>query len=126
MNGAEDTYIDLTKSVDKHHTLAQQCLLLSVNVLGSDRLFPEKGTNLQAGVHNINLINNNYVYHLCNFAALNILNFLREYTTYTDEDVIVRDVDMSIIDMTEYGESAKFSQKVIFSDGTSTEDVISV
>ena len=126
MNGAEDTYIDLTKSVDKHHTLAQQCLLLSVNVLDSDRLFPEKGTNLQAGVHNINLVNNNYVYHLCNFAALNILNFLREYTTYTDDDVVVRDVDMSVIDMTEYGESVKFSQKVIFSDGTSTEDVIRV
>lgn len=126
MNGAEGTYIDLTKSVDKHHTLAQSCLLLSVNVLGSDRLFPKKGTNLQAGVHNINLINNNYVQHLCNFAALNILNFLKEYTTYTDDDIVVRDVDMSIIDMAEYGESAKFSQKVMFSDGTSTKDVISV
>ena len=126
MNGAEDTYIDLTKSVDKHHTLAQSCLLLSINVLGSDRLFPEKGTNLQAGVHNINLINNNYVYHLCNFAALNILDFLREYTTYTDDDILVSDVDMSVIDMAEYGESVKFAQKVVFSDGTSTEDVISV
>lgn len=126
MNGAGDTYIDLTKSVDKHHTLAQQCLLLSVNVLGSDRLFPEKGTNLQAGVHNINLINNNYVQHLCNFAALNILSFLKEYTTYTEGDVEVSDVDMALINMTEYGESAKFSQKVIFSDGTSTNDVISV
>lgn len=126
MNGAEDTYIDLTKSVDKHHTLAQSCLLLSVNVLGSDKLFPEKGTNLQAGVHNINLINNNYVSHLCNFAALNILNFLKEYTTYTDDDVVVSDVGMYIIDMAEYGESARFSQKVVFSDGTSTQDVISV
>lgn len=126
MNGAEDTYIDLTKSVDKHHTLAQSCLLLSINVLGSDRLFPEKGTNLQAGVHNINLIDNNYVYHLCNFAALNILNFLREYTTYADDDVVVSDVDMTVIDMAEYGESVKLSQKVVFSDGTSTDDVISV
>lgn len=126
MNGASDTFIDLTKSVDNHQTLAQSCLAMSVNVLDSDRLFPTKGTNLQAGVHNINFIDSTYASHLGNFAALSILQFLYDHTSYTHEDIQVQDIDMGLLEVAPYGEEVKFYQKVYFNDNTSTDDVIKI
>lgn len=124
MNGEKDTFIDLNKSVDNHNTLAQSCLVLSVTVQNSDIIFPTKGTQLQAGVNNVNIIDNNYSQHMSNIAALNILNFLDQNTTYKQDDVQVTDIDMGVLNLTQYGEKVSFYQKVYFSDGTFTDDVI--
>lgn len=124
MNGEKDTFIDLNKSVDNHNTLAQQCLVLSVTLQNSDKIFPTKGTQLQAGVNNVNIIDNNYSQHMSNIAALDILNFLDQNTTYKQEDVQVTDIDMGVLNLTQYGEKVSFYQKVYFSDGTFTDDVI--
>lgn len=126
MQGEENTFIDLTKSVDDHTTLAQSCLALSVTVKGSDILFPDKGTDLQAGVINLNIINTLYTSHVSNFAALDILSFLEKNTTYQQNQVEVADIDMGIINASEYGESLKLYQKVYFTDGTFTNDVITI
>lgn len=124
MNGEKDTFIDLNKSVDQHNTLAQQCLVLSATLQNSDKIFPTKGTQLQAGVNNVNIIDNNYAQHMSNIAALDILNFLDQNTIYKQEDVQVTDIDMGVLNLTQYGEKVSFYQKVYFSDGTFTDDVI--
>lgn len=126
MQGEEDTFIDLTKSVDNHSTLAQSCLALSVTAKGSDRLFPDKGTDLQAGVANINVINTIHTSHVANFAALDILSFLDNNTTYNQNQVEVANIDMVIMQASTYGESLKLAQKVYFTDGTFTNDVIDI
>ena len=119
LNGENDTFIDLTKSVDQHDTLAQTCLSLSVVGLGSDHLFPDKGTNLVAGTNNINIVNSNYSAHLGNFAALNILSFLNNHFEQDSEKLQVIDIDMGLLPQS-LADNLKFYQVVKFSDGTST------
>lgn len=119
LNGENDTFIDLTKSVDQHDTLAQTCLALSVVGLGSDHLFPDKGTNLVAGTNNINIVNSNYSAHLGNFAALNILRFLNTHSEQDSDKLQVIDIDMGLVPQS-LSDNLKFYQVVKFSDGTST------
>ena len=123
MGGKNNTYIDLNNYVSDKLTVAQSSLMLSVTNINSDELFEDKGTDLIPGTVNNNVINYQQSQHSCNFASLNILNFVKDNFPNT-EDLQVSDVNMSVISYDPYNASVKIQQIVEFSDGTSTQPVI--
>ena len=120
MDGNGNTYLDLNNKVQGKDTIAQSGLILAVTEVESDNLFETKGTELVPG-----LINNNYIgyqtsQHACNFASLDILNFINTYGIITKSGIKASEIEMSVIKY--YPEQSKIDieQIIEFSDGTST------
>lgn len=120
MSGNGNTYLDLNNKVQGKDTIAQSGLMLAVTEVESDKLFETKGTELIPG-----LINNNYIgyqtaQHNCNFASLDILNFINTYGIITKSGIKVSQIEMGVIKY--YPEQSKIDieQIIKFSDGTST------
>lgn len=137
INGENDTYIDLTQSVDGYLKKAQNCLVVSVTSVGSDKAFPEKGTDLLKGSVGVyNLVNPNYVAHLGNFAALNTISFIKNteldkinilkgiYGDSYEIPVTISDVDIVLNEYVRNIGKVNFDHIVYFSDGTSTQNLI--
>lgn len=137
INGENDTYIDLTRSVDGYLKKAQNCLVVSVTSEGSDKVFPEKGTQLLKGSVGVyNLVNPNYVSHLGNFAALNTISFVKDmemnklnilkgiYGEAYETPVTVSDINITLNEYLKTVGKVNFDHVVYFSDGTSTQNLI--
>ena len=141
INGYEETYVDLTQSVDEKLALAQQCLVVVASKPGSDKLYPDKGSDILYGTIGVaNMVSRNYIGHACNFAALDtrvfvedqlqdfqeILNvqFYNEETNSATEIIKINDVKLSIKDYEHFSRKLKLNQSVEFSDLTSTDNMI--
>ena len=123
MSGYGNTCIDLNNKVQGKQTLQQTSLMLAVNALGSDTLFESKGTELVPGLINNNYIGYSTAQHTCNFASLDIKEFLNEVNLSTKDNVKVSEILMTVIRY--YPEQSKIDvqQIVQFSDDTQTEPV---
>lgn len=141
INGYDDTYVDLTQAVDEKLSLAQQCLVVVATKPGSDKLYPDKGSDILYGTIGVaNVVSRNYIGHACNFAALDTrvfveqqlqdfqeildVQFYNEETNTTADVIKINDVKLSIKDYEHFQRKLKLNQSVEFSDLTSTDNMI--
>lgn len=75
--GANPT-IDFSESLDGFESTVQKGLINTVTRSGSDKTFPDRGTNLFTNAVRGNLINSEDAAHESNFAALDTFFFVNE------------------------------------------------
>lgn len=113
--------LDLGATVSGKDATAQKCLVVAVTDKGSDRLFPDKGTDLLKGCTGAVIVSGNASTHLCNFAALDVLYFVNA-TDGLDPDAVsgLADYDLDIMDYNAIEGRVKFASTVHYPDGTQT------
>lgn len=120
MDGKDNTYIDLQSEVSDKATILQSSMILAVTKKSSDTLFEDKGTVLVSGLLNNNILNKAYSQHTCNFASLDIYNFLQDNMFALDDDITVSGIEMSVLSYDPFKSVVQLEQVVKFSDGTQT------
>lgn len=120
MDGKDNTYIDLESEVSDKSTILQSSMILAVTKQNSDTLFKQKGTSIVAGLLNNNVLNKAYSQHTCNFASLDIYNFLQDNMFVLDNDITVSGIEMSVLSYNPFQSTVQLEQIVKFSDGTQT------
>lgn len=83
----DDSYIDLTSSVEGKSNTEQKCLVNLVTENGSDSLYPARGTTLLADSINGLAYDKMEAIHVANFAALDTEFFLND-VRYVPEVVV--------------------------------------
>lgn len=76
-NGRRGAEIDFGASVSDFAATAQNCMVCLGTQLGSDLIFPSKGTTLLRKALTGGLMNQRSAEHEANFAGLDILHFVR-------------------------------------------------
>lgn len=113
--------LNLSASVSGKDATAQKCLVVAVTAKGTDRMFPEKGTNLLKGCTGAVIISGNAAVHLCNFAALDTLYFINDTDGLApDAPDGLEDYDLDIVDYNAREGRVKFASTVRYPDGTQT------
>lgn len=92
LNG--DIFIDTDKKVTGFDSTIQNALANIGTRRGTDRIFPEKGTDILLNAVQGKIVGLNVANHEAQLAAIDTLFFSREYETTTDDNVKLGQVFM--------------------------------
>lgn len=117
-----NTFINLNDSVEGKNVTAQKVLVNLATIKGTDKLYPDKGTNLLKQCIGAVMVNENAAQHISNFAALDTLYFINETDGLEVDDPIgLEDLDLVLADYDPAINQVKFASTVYFPDNTHTE-----
>lgn len=127
-NGADGTRLLLDETVEGKLLLQQKYLINTVTTAGSDKIYPDRGTNLLAGAIGGAIIDSTSSMHLGNFAALNTIHFCsyEEHPSVFTQPGYVMQYDLEPLAYDKSTNVLSFKAKFTFNDDTATEDVVSV
>lgn len=113
--------LDLSSRTTGRDTTCQKSLVTLVTAAGTDKLFPEKGTDLERQCIGATILDGNNAMHMCNFAALDALYFINDTDRLAmDAYDGLADLDLDILDYSAVNSRVKLGVTVHFPDGTST------
>lgn len=116
------TYINLEGKVSGKQVTAQKVLINLATQQGTDKLYPDKGTNLLKQCIGAVMVNENAAQHISNFAALDTLYFINETDNLEVEDPTgLANVDLKLAGYDATTGQVSFASTVYFPDDTQTE-----
>lgn len=132
MNGKDETYIDLTTSVEGKDASRQQCLINLATIQGTDPLYEDRGTELIPGTLSGLTIDNNEMIHVANFAATDTIYFIPAHKYCEEEDNYVAeptDIDALTLTISDYdaiGSVAGIEVVIAFNDETVETETVAL
>lgn len=118
----------MDETVEGKMLLQQKYLINTATTMGSDRIYPGRGTELLAEAIGGTVIDQTAAAHIGNFAALNTLRFCT-YEEHPDEykkDTYVSNYDLKPIEYNNTNRVLSFEAKFTFRDGTVSADVVNI
>lgn len=120
--GENGAALDLGNAVENKKVTEQQCLVNLATELGSDPLFPDKGTNLLRTAAAGGVVTAADATHAGNFAALNTLYFVVGQSfasSSSSSGILLANVDLEAISVS--GTVLTYTVTLSFTDGTRTD-----
>ena len=110
----------LNETVEDKECIMQKYLINSVTSKNTDKIFPERGTDLLKGAIGGAVIDAQAAMHLGNFAALDTLYFCsyEETPSIFDSDMYVNNFDLKPADYDGTTNTLSFFADFYFKDGT--------
>ena len=108
--------LGVVTEVSGKKAMAQNAAVNVVTAKGSDKVFPDRGTDLLARITRAGLPNPETMLHVCNFAASDVLFFCRSVDFATDADslALVKLVPLSATNQTlVYGIGLEFLDRAV-------------
>ena len=127
-NGETGTRLLLDETVEGKLLLQQKYLINTATTVGSDRIYPTRGTKLLSGAIGGAIIDNSSAVHLGNFAALDTIHFCtyEEHPDVYNKPGYVMQYGLTPMEYNRDANILSFKAKFTFNDNTATEDVVSV
>lgn len=127
-NGEDGTRLLLDETVEGKLLLQQKYLINTATTAGSDKIYPDRGTNLLIGAIGGVIIDSNAAAHLGNFAALNTIHFCsyEEHPDVYRQPGYIIQYDLTPLEYDNSSNILSFAAKFSFNDDTETEDVVRV
>lgn len=127
-DGESGTRILLNEAVEGK-LLTQQKYLINVGTSkGTDKIFPQRGTNLVGGAISGGIIDSVSAEHLGNFAALDTLYFCayEEHLAVYNSSEYVQDFSLKPTDYNNFTKTLLFTAEFKFKDRTETSNEITL
>lgn len=121
-DGESGTRILLNESVEGKMLMQQKYLINTGTSKGTDKIFPQRGTDLMAGAIGGSIIDSVAAEHLGNFAALDTLYFCsyEEHPDIYNGNTYVREFSLTPSDYNNFTRTLSFTAKFKFKDDTET------
>lgn len=124
----DNSYIDLFSTVEDKNLYEQKALINLVTENGSDKLYDNRGTTLLMDSIRGAVYNKAGTVHVCNFAALDTLFFMKdvEYQDVLGADFTLKDINMDIISYSNTTNTLNVSVQFVFNDDTESNVVADI
>lgn len=127
-NGSANTRLVLNEAVSGKNLYEQKYLINTATSNGTDRIYPDRGTNLLKSAIGGCMVDENETMHAGNFAALDTLFFCsyEEHRDVFESEEYVQEYNINLVKYDNDTHSLVFRAVLLFKDGTSTNDSFNI